>query len=187
MNSPRIVTLALSSHADWDATVATVTGLDAAGDIFRENLLIPNGGNTTVTGVRHFASVTSRYIPAQSGTGGTATLGFGSLLDTLHGPRPPRRRALRRHARARGPPRPLRPQGPRLRHERDPLHRRRPGVRVLRRDRRRGRGPRPQRPAEMSVIAVLVTLRAVPDLGVLRPHHRGDGRRRVPAGARRGE
>jgi hypothetical protein len=85
MKPPRNVVLVLSSHADWDATVATVTGLNDAGDVIQEDLLIPNGGNATVTGALLFASVTSLYIPAQSGTGGTCTLGFGALLGAFTG------------------------------------------------------------------------------------------------------
>jgi|GEM_PF-5127227 len=82
---PRNITLTLNSHADWDATVATVTGLDDAGDVIQENLLIPNGGAVTVTGVLLFASVTSLYLPAQSGVAGTATLGFGALVGSITG------------------------------------------------------------------------------------------------------
>ena len=83
---PRNVTLTLSSHADWDATTAVVTGTDEDGRVVQETLLIPNGGNATVTGLRHFRTVSSIYIPAQSGTGGTATLGFGSSLGPIdHG------------------------------------------------------------------------------------------------------
>jgi hypothetical protein len=86
MNPPRAVSLVLSSHADWDATEAVVTGTDEDGRVVQETLLIPNGGNATVTGLRHFRTVSSIYIPAQSGTGGTATLGFGSSLGPIdHG------------------------------------------------------------------------------------------------------
>lgn len=75
---PRNVTLTLSSHADWDATVAVVTGLDVFGRTMAENLSIPNAGNATVVGVKAFKSLTSLVIPAQSGAGGTADLGFGA-------------------------------------------------------------------------------------------------------------
>jgi len=86
MFPPRNVTLTLSSHANWDATVATVIGTDEDGRVIQENLLIPDGGNATVTGVRHFRTVTSLYIPAQAGTAGTATMGFGSSLGPIdHG------------------------------------------------------------------------------------------------------
>ena len=86
MFPPRNVTLTLSNSADWDATTAVVTGTDEDGRVIQESLLIPNGGNATVTGLRHFRTISSLYIPAQSGTGGTATFGFGSLLGPIdHG------------------------------------------------------------------------------------------------------
>ena len=86
MFPPRNVTLTLSNHADWDATEAVVTGTDEDGRTVQETLLIPNGGNATVTGLRHFRTITSLYIPAQAGTGGTATMGFGSSLGPIdHG------------------------------------------------------------------------------------------------------
>lgn len=76
----RNVVLVLSSHADWDATTAVVTGLDIYGREVTENLTIPNAGNATVTGAVLFSKIISLVIPAQSGTGGTATFGTGTLL-----------------------------------------------------------------------------------------------------------
>jgi hypothetical protein len=83
MFPPRNVTLTLSASADWDATTAVVTGLDASGATVTENLTIPNGGAATVTGAVLFKSIVSLVVPAQSGTGGTATMGFGSLLGSI--------------------------------------------------------------------------------------------------------
>jgi hypothetical protein len=80
--TPRNVTLTFSSHADWDATTAVVTGTDAAGRAISENFAIPNGGATTVTGAKVFATINSLVIPAQSGTGGTFTMGVGIIFDT---------------------------------------------------------------------------------------------------------
>lgn len=77
---PRNLTMTFSSHADWDATTATITGTDENGVSQTENFSIPNGGNATVTGSTKFRTVTSVAIPAQSGTGGTFTVGVGSLL-----------------------------------------------------------------------------------------------------------
>ena len=79
----RNLTLTLSSHANWDATTATVTGYDENGEVIQENFLIPDAGAVTVTGVKHFAKVTSIYIPAQAGTSGTFTLGTGSSLGPI--------------------------------------------------------------------------------------------------------
>lgn len=75
LSPSRRLHLVLSSHADWDETTATVTGKDAGGNTITETFAIPNGGNGTVTGTKLFARVTSIAIPAQSGTGGTFTLG----------------------------------------------------------------------------------------------------------------
>lgn len=69
--------LVLDGHADWDATTATVTGKDAAGATITETFAIPNGTGSpaVVTGTKLFARVTAVEIPAQSGAGGTFTLG----------------------------------------------------------------------------------------------------------------
>lgn len=77
MNPPRAVSLVLSSHADWDATTATVTGT-RHGTVQTDTLSIPNGGNTTLVTTKLFDSVTSITIPAQSGTGGTFTVGLAA-------------------------------------------------------------------------------------------------------------
>lgn len=69
------VSLVLSNHANWDATTAVIVGEDADGTPITENLAIPDSGNTTVTTTRAFGRVISVYIPTQSGTGGTFTVG----------------------------------------------------------------------------------------------------------------
>lgn len=75
MSPARKLSLTLSNHADWDASTATITGLDEAGNVISENFTIPNGGNATVAGSKLFRRVTQVSIPAQSGTGGTFTVG----------------------------------------------------------------------------------------------------------------
>jgi hypothetical protein len=85
MRQARNVTLTLSSSTDWDATTAIVYGLDENGSPTSESLAIPNNGNATVSGLKLFSAVTSVVIPAQTGAGGTATLGFGSVLGPLDG------------------------------------------------------------------------------------------------------
>ena len=88
LSPSRRITLVLSNHADWDATTATITGKDANGDTITEDLTIPNGGNATLTTTKLFARVTSVTIPAQSGTGGTFTVGVAAPMtasdDTTH-------------------------------------------------------------------------------------------------------
>lgn len=80
---PRNITLTFNSHADWDATNATITGTDENGVETTDTLAIPNGGNATVTGTVKFRFVTAIGIPAQSGTNGTFTAGVGSLLGAV--------------------------------------------------------------------------------------------------------
>ena len=48
-----------------------------------EILAIPNNGNTTLNGSVLFSKVTSIVVDAQSGTGGTFTAGFGSLVGEI--------------------------------------------------------------------------------------------------------
>lgn len=75
----RLVTATFSNHADWDATNMTVTGVSAETNLpVTETIAIPNGGNATVTGTVYFKSITSISVPAQSGAGGTATLGIAA-------------------------------------------------------------------------------------------------------------
>ena len=83
LRQARNVTLTFSSSTDWDATTAVVTGKGVDGEHTTESLSIPNNGNATVAGSVLFASVTSIYIPAQTGTGGTFTAGFGSMLGPI--------------------------------------------------------------------------------------------------------
>ena len=83
LNPPRNVTLTLANDADWDATTAVVTGLDAEGNRIQENLTIPNGGNATVAGVRFFSVVESILIPAQSGDA-SGTVGIGTEAGPLY-------------------------------------------------------------------------------------------------------
>lgn len=69
------VTMTLNSHADWDATTATIYGEDADGNQLVEDVLIPNGGNATITTKAAFGRVVSIFIPAQTGANGTYTAG----------------------------------------------------------------------------------------------------------------
>jgi len=84
LRQARNVTLTFSSSTDWDATTAVVTGKGVDGEHTTESLSIPNNGNATVTGSVLFTSVTSIYVPAQTGTGGTFTAGFGSMLGPIN-------------------------------------------------------------------------------------------------------
>ncbi len=83
MFPPRNITFTLTSNADFDLTTAYVRGLDESGVPQEEAFVIPNGGNVTLTGSKFFSVVTEVYIPAQSGTGGAYTVGFGSKLGPI--------------------------------------------------------------------------------------------------------
>lgn len=72
----RLLEFVFSSHADWDATTITVTGKNSGGQTITDTIAVPNGGNSTVKTTKRFAQVTQIVIPAQSGTGGTLTVGF---------------------------------------------------------------------------------------------------------------
>lgn len=80
---PRNVVIVATSHADFDLTTWYVRGLDADGDPQEEAFVMPNGGNTTLTGNKFFSAITEVYQPAQSGTGGAFTVGTGSKLGPI--------------------------------------------------------------------------------------------------------
>ncbi len=80
LTPPRNVTLTFDAHADWLASVATVTGLDAAGRTITESFTIPVGGGATVTGAEVFSQVTQIDIPIQGGAGGVLTAGVGDIF-----------------------------------------------------------------------------------------------------------
>lgn len=77
MDPPRPLFAVFSTHADWDETTMTITGVDKAGNTVTDTIAIPNGGGTTVnaTDGTLFFRVTSVSVPAQTGTGGNFTLG----------------------------------------------------------------------------------------------------------------
>lgn len=79
MQPGRLITFVFSNHADFDATNITLTGISPLGVTQTESIAIPNGGNATVNSTLYYASVTSIVVPAQSGTGGTATFGVAAL------------------------------------------------------------------------------------------------------------
>ncbi len=82
MSPPRQPEMVFSSHANWDATTATITGTDVNGATITDTFAIPDGGNATVLGTsgRYFATIVSIAIPAQSGASGTFTVGFTAKL-----------------------------------------------------------------------------------------------------------
>lgn len=85
MAPARALSFTFNSHADWDATNITVTGTDGKGTVITETFAIPNGGNATVNGSKLFRTVTAVAIPAQSGTGGTFTMGVRARFTATGG------------------------------------------------------------------------------------------------------
>lgn len=80
LDPPRNITFTASSHADFNAVDMVVTGTDVDGRALTETITLTDAGNTTDAGVKCFRTVTSIVIPAQAGTGGSYTIGFGNIL-----------------------------------------------------------------------------------------------------------
>lgn len=77
---PRNIQFTLSTHADFDAGTAVVTGTDTDGKALTENFAIPDGGNATVVGNKAFKTVTQIDFPAGAGTNGAITVGVGTKM-----------------------------------------------------------------------------------------------------------
>jgi hypothetical protein len=82
---PAFITFTFNSNANWDATNITVTGVLADGSTGTATIAIPDGGNATVTSTVAFWRITAVSIPAQSGTGGTFTMGIAATGRALTG------------------------------------------------------------------------------------------------------
>jgi hypothetical protein len=83
MSPARNITITASSHANFDLSTWIVRGLDENGLPQEELFVMPDAGNTTLVGNKFFSYVTEVYVPAQAGTSGTYTVGFGSKLGPL--------------------------------------------------------------------------------------------------------
>jgi hypothetical protein len=73
----RKLTVTFDASTDWDPTNATITYVNHAGQTVSETLAIATSTTATTTG--YAKSFTSIAIPAQTGTGGTATVGIAAL------------------------------------------------------------------------------------------------------------
>ncbi len=81
MQPGRLITLTLSNSADFDAGTATVTGISAlTGQSITETLVVPDGGNVTLTTTNYFSQVTQVKVldASMSGTGGTVSVGLAA-------------------------------------------------------------------------------------------------------------
>lgn len=80
---PRILTITANSNANWDATSIEVTYIGADNLTHTETLAMPDGGNTTLSTTGLVKIPVSIEIPAQSGTGGSYTIGYAVLDASL--------------------------------------------------------------------------------------------------------
>lgn len=80
---PRILTITANSNANWDATSIEVTYIGADNLTHTETLAMPDGGNTTLSTTGRVKIPVSIKIPAQSGTGGSYTIGYAVLDASL--------------------------------------------------------------------------------------------------------
>ncbi len=85
MDPPRPLTFVASNHADFNAVDMVVTGTvktaDGSGVVAAtETKGLTDGGNGTDTTATCWVNVTSIVIPAQAGTGGSYTIGFGAAI-----------------------------------------------------------------------------------------------------------
>jgi len=85
MQPPRFLTMVCSNHGDFDATNLSITGINHLGQSVTELLAISNGGNNTITSLTLWRSITLLSVPAQAGTGGTATFGISALVTLVIG------------------------------------------------------------------------------------------------------
>lgn len=84
LNPARRITAVLSSHANWDATAMRIYGEDVMGNPIKESLLVPDAGGVTLTTHQFFSRVTKVELDAQSGTGGTFTMGYTADEGVYH-------------------------------------------------------------------------------------------------------
>lgn len=74
---PRQVTAIFDASTDWDPTTAVLTYVDENGDTVSENLSVASSASLTTTG--KVKRVVKLVIPAQTGAGGTFTLGVAAI------------------------------------------------------------------------------------------------------------
>lgn len=84
MSPPRRLSFTFDSSTDWDPTTITVTGKGQDGATITETFAVAT--STTASGAKYFRQVTQVSIPAQTGTGGTFTMGvLASVTATVSG------------------------------------------------------------------------------------------------------
>ncbi len=73
----RKLTVTFDASTDWDATVGVLTYVNHLNQTVSENIAIAT--STTATSVGYAKSFVSLVVPAQTGAGGTATIGVAAL------------------------------------------------------------------------------------------------------------
>lgn len=85
ISPPRNFVITTTTHADIDAVAVVVIGLDLDGNVLTDTITLVDGGATDAFGTSCFASVSSIFVPLQSGVGGALEFGFGDIIG-LAGP-----------------------------------------------------------------------------------------------------
>lgn len=88
MTPARRISFTFNSDASWITSTMVVRGRDARGEQISSNIAVPNGGGSTVTTDKFFASIERITIPAQGSTAGTCAVGplenaFGVPVDPI--------------------------------------------------------------------------------------------------------
>lgn len=81
LNPSRPIVITQASAANWDATVATVVGRDANGNLIKDTITLVDGGGAAPSTTLSFASGTIT-IPAQSGDA-SGTIGWSTSAGEL--------------------------------------------------------------------------------------------------------
>lgn len=84
MVPPRNLTITTGAHADIDAVACVITGFvrNKLGVLIAQTdtITLTADAGATDAGTRAFSTVTSVVVPAQTGTNGAITLGFGAII-----------------------------------------------------------------------------------------------------------
>lgn len=80
ISPPRNMVITTTTHADIDAVAVVVTGLDLDGNVLTDTITLIDGGATDAFGTSCFASISSIFVPLQSGVGGALEFGFGDVI-----------------------------------------------------------------------------------------------------------
>lgn len=77
LSPARKLTVTFDSSTDWDPTTAVITYVNNEGKTVSENLAVATSTTATTTG--YAKAFVSLSVPAQTGTGGSATIGYAAM------------------------------------------------------------------------------------------------------------